>query len=851
MKKFLKILGILTGCFVVLVIVLTIVVTFLIPWDKVKEAMVVETSKVLKREVKVEKIKFSLFKGIEFKNFYIGNKEGFSQGAFVSADSAVAQYKFWALFKKQIILTKIELVNPHILIEKDKSGNFNFSDFIPTPSKTLPAKPEKVEKVEIKLPVELSISKLALNNGEVIYNDFSQTPVFNLELKKINVLVSDISLETQKPFDFKAEASLSYKKTPIDFSTSGRIEMKFKEQKIFIKDISLKLAGIVAKGNVELSKFMEEPSFKAELNVKLESGKLIKMAEPFLSTKMLAYTKDLSISGDIPLSLLVKGSVGKIIHTTGEGSLDLSKVEAKYSTVFVKSKNFNMDLKYKFNFDGAKLLLDSDIFTADSKIKAVAEVGEFKNPKINISVDTDTSISEIFSMLPVMENFESTGKINLISTVKLNLPKDYSVDYNSIKIHGKGNIRDFGIKHRKFNFGVSKLVSDISLTEKDLELNKISFYTGNSVFNGTVSVSNFDLENISEWKEHFKGEAKINLTSQKFVIDEIMDAMPKKENKKVEISLKQVKDEDLGFKDEEIKEITRYISKDLKISGKLSINEMVYKKLKLNDLKSEIKLENRTGNIFTTTNLYNGTIKNNFKLDLNTPGLAYETSAEAVNLNIGNFLNSVYDSFFEKQTTDIVKDKIMGITQANFNIKGKGANKKDIKKNLEGNLNYKIINGKIKNWKILKEAFTALKINPTEEIPFREFYGKLKIGGQKVRFEEFKIMCDDARYSVSGDVCFDKDLGSDLKLKMFNDFAPQLVSKLGDISAYASDENGWMPIDLEINGTIKSPGFAPLMERSLKNLESKLKKKAEEELNKKGEELKKKGEDLLKGLFKR
>ena len=855
MRKFLRIFGILISCLIVLVIVLSIVVTFLIPWDKVKDAIVAKSSEILKREVKIEKIKFSLFKGIEFKNFYIGNKEGFSKAAFISADSVVAQYKFWAIFKKQIILTKIELVNPHILVEKDKNGDFNFSDLIPVTSKTLPSKPEKLEKKEIKLPVELSISKFAITNGEVVYNDFSKATIFNLGLKKINVLVSDISLESVKPFEFKIGATLFYKDNPLDFNISGKMQIRFNEQEMYIKNLFFQLNGITGSGEIELSKFLNEPSFTFNLSTKLETAKLVKIIEPFLSAKMLTYMKNLNISGDIPLSLFAKGNIAnskteKIVNITGEGSSDLSKLEAKYSTVFVKSKNFNMNLKYKFNFDRNGFLLNSDIFTPNSKIKSITKISEFKNPKIDISIDADAYIPDIFSCFPVMENFESVGKINLNSVVKLSLTKDYSIDYNSIRINGKGNIKDFGIKHRKFNYGISRLISDISLSEKILELNKLSFNCGSSVFNGTISCANFDLENISEWKEHFKGDIKADLISQKFVIDEIMDAIPKKEKKKEETPAKQVKDEDIGFKDEEIKNITKYISKDLKINGNLSIKEIVFKKIKLSDLKSDIKLENKVSNVSTVVSSCNGLIKSNLKLELNTPGLSYEVSGEVSNLNIGEFINAVCDSFLKKEISEIVKDKILGITLANLTIKGKGANKKDIKKNLEGSINYKIINGKIKNWKILKDAFAALKMNLMEEIVFKEFYGKLKIGGQKVNFEEFKIICDDARYLVSGDIYFDKDLGSDLKLKMYNDFAPHLVSNLGDVN-YTADENGWMPIDLEIKGTIKSPAFAPLMERSLKNLENKAKKKAEEELKKKGEELKKKGEDWLKGLFKK
>ncbi|MEI6846079.1 MAG: AsmA family protein, partial [Candidatus Firestonebacteria bacterium] len=224
MRKTLKIIGIISGSLVVLAVVLTLVVSFLIPWDKVKEKIAEKASLELKREVKIEKISFGLFKGVELRNFYIGNSEGFTKGAFVSAGSVLAKYDLWALFRKQVILTKIELVEPYILVEKDKKGKYNFSDIVDAlnaAGKSPAAKVKAESPAAVELPVELSISKFTLTSGTVKYTDVSSVPGVFLEIKNIDVSVLGLSLESVKPVILKGSATIDYNKMPVDFSFEG------------------------------------------------------------------------------------------------------------------------------------------------------------------------------------------------------------------------------------------------------------------------------------------------------------------------------------------------------------------------------------------------------------------------------------------------------------------------------------------------------------------------------------------------------------------------------------------------------------------------------------------------------
>ena len=63
MKKLLKILAFTAGAIILVLFLAGLALAFLVPWDKVKDKLIAESSAMLNREVKIEKLEFSLFKG--------------------------------------------------------------------------------------------------------------------------------------------------------------------------------------------------------------------------------------------------------------------------------------------------------------------------------------------------------------------------------------------------------------------------------------------------------------------------------------------------------------------------------------------------------------------------------------------------------------------------------------------------------------------------------------------------------------------------------------------------------------------------------------------------------------------
>ncbi len=856
MKKTAKILALTAGILLLLLLLLGAGLAFFVPWDKVKDAAAAEASKQFNREVRIERLDFNIFKGVGIKGFYIGNRngEGFTPGAFIAADRASAGYEFLPLLFGKVNLTTVELDTPKILIEKNKKGEYNFAD-LAKGMKNAPSSSESGQSANGKLPVKLSMSKFAINSGEIDYNDNSVSPAVKAAVKDLNVSVTGLSLEGDKPFKLKASAVMEYNKAPVNLSAEGSIQVKFDEQEVSLRDFTARLPGLTFTATGEVKKFLESPAFSLQAKVTADCGELKNTVAPMLPPVMAVYMKDIILFGAASFDLSVKGEArqsGKAydVYASGSGSADLSPVEAKYSDVFVKPKGLKTKVSFDFDVKKDAVRAVSNIETGASAFKADKSITEiFGVPKVNVAVTGTLSVPEIASMLPLMSDLKSEGSASVDIKMYIPITKDYSVNYKGIKISGSGRLSGLGFMYGGIKYGISKLNSSLSLTEKQLRLPDISFLAGTSEFSGYVTASNFNLETMSDWKTKFEGDIKAGLACRKFLADEVWDALPT--NTKTAAAPKAAASADSGFSDEEIKAYTGYVYGKLSAEADLNIKEILFKKIKFTDMLSNVKLAKRAADIKASMSGYGGAVKTAAKVDLNVPGLGYSVSGSLSGVQTGDFVNAAADSFLEGWMAGVVKDKISGAAVSDFNFSGRGANKKEVKQNIAGTLNFKLVDGKLKNWQALSDGLKALGVNPSGEIPFRQMTGRTRVGGQKVNIDEMKVVCDDARYNFGsgGWVGFDRDLDSEMQLPVRNDFSPSITSKLGDAGKYAAGSDGWVPVDFDVFGRLAAPSFKPNMDRSLanagKNAENTAKKKLQEE----GEGLKKKGVDLLKGLF--
>jgi len=170
MKKLLKVAAIVVGVLVLLVIVLSIFIKSYLSSDRLKPIILPKAEAITGRKVQLDEINVSLFSGIVAKGLSVKEKDG--QSDFLKIGRFVLSYKLLPLLKKQLVISRIEIISPSISVKKERGGKYNFSDMMEKPSH----EPQKASSPEHQpehkaLPVSVVADRLLIRNASLTFVD--------------------------------------------------------------------------------------------------------------------------------------------------------------------------------------------------------------------------------------------------------------------------------------------------------------------------------------------------------------------------------------------------------------------------------------------------------------------------------------------------------------------------------------------------------------------------------------------------------------------------------------------------------------------------------------------------------
>ena len=245
MKKFLKVAAIIVGVLVLLVIGLSLLVKSYLSSDRLKPIILPKVEAMTGRKVQLDEINVSLFTGIVAEGLSVKEKDG--QRDFLKIGRFVLSYKLLPLLKRELVISKIEIVSPSISIKKERGGRYNFSDMMEKPSQE-PQKPQKPSSSERKsLPVSVVADRLLIRNASLVFVDEEKG-------------LPDVSIALDAEF----KGSLEKDGTPrMDFGVISikAIGAKLKDREIKVsgkidmdgKTLRANLQTLIGKDNIELS----------------------------------------------------------------------------------------------------------------------------------------------------------------------------------------------------------------------------------------------------------------------------------------------------------------------------------------------------------------------------------------------------------------------------------------------------------------------------------------------------------------------------------------------------------------------------------------------------------------------
>ncbi len=323
MKKPIKVLGIIVGVIVILVILLC---TIPITSPKLKDLALVKAKSALGREVTIGRVRIVLLRGIRLDKVTVANKEGFAKEPLFSGKRIVVKYELLPLFRRELVIKKVILLEPKILLERNRKGVWNFSGI----GKKAEAKPtgqrangQTGQRVNGSTGLTLTISQIAIKKGKISVEDRSRAALKSL---KTGIDLSS-SIEMKEGFASKGKLSLSNLTAQMNPTTKKPLKVskleipyEFRDNQLTIKDLKI----LTCQGELKVEARIDLKKTAYDLKVKIEKMEINDLLSSLTTTKDMVYGTlaiDLEIEAKGKGERLMKNASGKGFINLAEGRI--------------------------------------------------------------------------------------------------------------------------------------------------------------------------------------------------------------------------------------------------------------------------------------------------------------------------------------------------------------------------------------------------------------------------------------------------------------------------------------------------------------------------------------------------
>jgi AsmA protein len=814
-KKAIKFLSITIGIIAVIIIGLTVFIKIYITPERVKALLVPQAEKSLNRKVAIGEVNIDLLKGISVTDFVIRETDGKTD--FISCKDFVLKFKLLPLFSKKVVIDELRLVAPSVRIERDILGKFNFHDI--GKKKPDQVKEETPPDAYAGLPISLLVSNVSVKDSRFSLIDLTR------DIPDVKGSLSvDMTMKSSGGGELLSEGNIDLildevtswkpqKKTIKNLRAGIRYIARMNPDtgEIDLENADLMVQDILASIKGKTKNLTTSPDIDISLSIqKTETADVLDLLSSFIDLK------GLSLSGSFATDIKVKGQLEKIDSLKTDGSIDLENIGIKYDSInttlggaiVFNTSSDNLSIKKAdLNVQGISASLNGDVknLTTSPYLDVAVSVPRVKAAHLQQALAPFTDMIGIGVSGALKADLKIQGKPEALSTMKatgnVNFDK-IGVTYQDVKAMLDGSV---ALKENLVNIDLKTTVGENSTTL-------------------TGSVKNL-----------FKNQdININIYSKSLNIDKLI---PPAEEKEEPASTTEGTASKKAPKEAE--------PLDLKFTarGEIKVDSAVYKGLNMKNLLMKYNFRN---NKLTVSKLSGNAGKGTFDLisaaDLSMRGYSYNLSGTVDSL----YAEEIINAFFPKH-----KDTIYGVVSTNLTFSGKGTLPGSIKRNLAGNADFTIRDGKITNIPMLNNLAAILKTRELETINVKQGNGKINIANGLAQLDSI-ITSDDVEMDPKGDIeLVDEslDLAFDLRL------SPRLKGKAmsSGYSDYLSDEAGWGMIPVTCPGTFSQPRCGPdlaktgkrAVEKEIDKQIDKIFKKKEGEESPETEAVK----DLLKGIF--
>ena len=195
MKRFFKIIGFLLLFLCLLIGGLTLSLRIPAVQNYLAHVAVDYLSKKLGTKVAIKSFQWDLFKDIDLKGFYMEDKKG---DTLVSAGSLTAEISYWSLFKKEVKIKSISLVDAKVRLQNDTAGRMNLMAlFAPTADSVAGKIKPAQDSAAHPFSILIDIRQINLTNTDFRFEDQKKHLMVSVVVPKFNVAINKLALQNK------------------------------------------------------------------------------------------------------------------------------------------------------------------------------------------------------------------------------------------------------------------------------------------------------------------------------------------------------------------------------------------------------------------------------------------------------------------------------------------------------------------------------------------------------------------------------------------------------------------------------------------------------------------------------
>lgn len=775
---------------------------------KLKSLIITSLVKQTGKDVSLKSVELSLFRGLILRDLVISD----TQNVILSTRLASASIFIWPVFKKQIIIPGITLKSPYIFLERKSDGSFNLADFFITPA-----------TATRKSDFSITVLKISVTNGEVVFQDNTLAQKFKKEIKNIQLNLH-LGLPASVKFNFKGEMLSS----PIVFiSASGQYKILTQE---FNSEIAIK--NLPAK---EFAPYYDGLNNLAFGLLDLRAG--INLKDQILQAAINVKGENLVLEKDKLKAKLNSGLQVKVDYnlqtkkTAFDGFCNIWQADITGIDLLGEIKN----LHGKFSFNQRSLVADSlkaELWGVPFEIKL--GIKDFNTPILNLKTDFNLSILSAIAK----DKFNSTLITSASGKADL-LIKAYPDESGIWRVQGELRVAEANLKLDKQDKPIENIFGIIEFSQEGLNWKEAKFkYQGtNYQSNGTLSdfkAPNINLKLISQ--DLFLAAA-FNLLNKKIKISQLKGkyldsqfAVSGTVDNYDSVNLAVDLTGDINFQLSSVAKLLEKqnpMIKSLQLTGQLDAqfnfngnprdfkNCYLQAKLTSNDFSLYgLNVEGLEGNFLLDQklikmpdiriNFYEGLIEAGGALNLDATNPLYQLELKASGINLEKLNN---DTISKNKK---ISGTLMGELKFNGYIN-------DINK-LSGNGNFSISEGNLWELNLLQGLGKLLFTKDLGNIKFSQCNANFVIKDKSIYTDSLKLVSSLVNFSGPIKIGFDGALGGTLDAEITSDMVP-VTGTFKDITTAIIGSSGKFGL-VKLSGTLKEPkySFKPAVNNIIKGL---------------------------------